>query len=149
MDYRTEVEHALLQLIMETKISDMSFDDIINIIDETLNEQNGYKSELVEELGSKMQIKLYGDVLKKCTQFNEYKAKCGRDIREEEYRMSWELRQHIYENNLEARIDVSYQDIGEFIEKVIGDGGKIPNAYDKYITNLRKLQAGPIESIVA
>jgi len=59
MDYKTEVEHSLLQLIMETKISDMSVDEIINIIDETLNEQNGYKSELVEELGSKMQIRAY------------------------------------------------------------------------------------------
>ncbi len=144
MDYKTEVEHSLLQLIMETKISDMSVDEIINIIDETLNEQNGYKSELVEELGSKMQIRDYGNVLKKCTQFNEYKTNCGRDVKEEEYQKSWELRKQIYKNNLEARIDVTYEDIGEFIEKVIKDGGKIPKTYDNYITNLSRLKVDPI-----
>jgi Na+/phosphate symporter len=148
MDYRTEVEHALLQLIMETKINDMNFDDIIKIINETLNEQNGYKSESIEELGSKVQIKHYGDVLKKCTQFNEYKANNGRDIREEGYQKSWELIKQIYENNLEDRIDVTYKDIREFIEKVIRDGA-IPNAYDKYITNLRKLKVDLILPIVA
>jgi hypothetical protein len=87
-------------------------------------------------------------VLKKCTQFNEYRANNGRDIREEEYQKSWELRKHIYENNLEARIDVSYEDIGEFIEKVMSDGGKIPKAYNKYITDLSKLRGDPIVPIV-
>ena len=59
MDYRAEVEHALLKCFMGTKLSDMSFDDIITILDETLNSENGYKSESVGELGSKVQIKAY------------------------------------------------------------------------------------------
>lgn len=87
-------------------------------------------------------------MLKKCTQYNEYKANCGRDIKEEEYQKSWELRKQIYENNLDDSIDVSYQNIGEFIEKVISDGGKIPKVYNKYITDLSKLRGDPIAPIV-
>ena len=87
-------------------------------------------------------------MLKKCTQFNEYRANNGRDIREEKYQKSWKLRKQIYENNLEARIDVSYEDIGEFIEKVMSDGGKIPKVYNKYITDLSKLRGDPIVPIV-
>ena len=45
---------------------------------------------------------------------------------------------------MEDRIDVSYQNIGEFIEKVIGDGVKIPKTYIKYITDLSKLRGDPI-----
>ncbi len=57
------------------------------------------------------------------------------------------MRKQIYENNLEDRIDVSYLNIGEFIEKVISDGGKIPKFYKKYITDLSKLRGEPIEPI--
>lgn len=99
-------------------------------------------------MGSKMQINLYGNVLKNCAKFNEYKANRGRDIKEEEYQKRHEFRKQIYENNLEDRIDVSYQNIEEFIEKVISDGGKIPKVYNKYITDLSKLRGDPIVPIV-
>jgi hypothetical protein len=39
----------------------------------------------VGELG-RGQIRAYGDVLKNCVLFNEYKTNCGRDIKEEGYR---------------------------------------------------------------
>jgi hypothetical protein len=61
----------------------------------------------VSEL-AKGQIRAYTDVLKKCSAFNEYKASKGRDIKEEQYSKSWELKQQIYENNLEDRVDVTY-----------------------------------------
>ena len=59
MDYRAEVEHALLKCFMGTKLSDMSFDNIISILEETLNSENGYKSESVGESGSRVQIRAY------------------------------------------------------------------------------------------
>jgi uncharacterized protein YhaN len=59
MDYRAEVEHALLKCFMGTKLSDMSFDDIISILDETLNSEKGYRSESVDQVGSRVQIKAY------------------------------------------------------------------------------------------
>ena len=99
------------------------------------------------ELG-RGQIRAYGEVLRNCTQYNEYKSNCGRDIKEEEYQKSWELRKQIYENNLDDRIDVSYQNVEEFIVKVISDGGKIPKVYNKYITDLSKLRGDPIAPIV-
>jgi hypothetical protein len=49
---------------------------------------------------------------------------------------------------LEDRIDVSYQNVEEFIVKVISDGGKIPKVYNKYTTDLSKLRGDPIVSIV-
>ena len=49
---------------------------------------------------------------------------------------------------MEDRIDVSYQNVEEFIVKVISDGGKIPKVYNKYITDLSKLRGDPIVPIV-
>lgn len=47
MDYKTEVEHALLELIMDTGLSDLKFELIVDIINETLNAETGYKSESI------------------------------------------------------------------------------------------------------
>jgi hypothetical protein len=79
VEYRTEVEHAILELIMDTKLSELSFDDIFNIITETLSGETGYRSESVGELG-KGQITAYENVLKKCGPYNEYRNNKGRDI---------------------------------------------------------------------
>lgn len=46
----------------------------------------------------------------------------------------------IFEINLQDKIDVSYNTIDEFIEKVIQNKHKIPTTYYQYVTDLYKLK---------
>lgn len=132
---------------MDTDIGENNnFEHIINIINETLDSES-YRSESVGEL-AKGQQKAYDLSLSKCAAFNEYKANKGRDVKEEQYQKSWELKQQIYENNQEDEIQVRYETIDEFVQKVVQDSGKIPKAYPKFITDLSKLRGDPIVPIV-
>lgn len=137
----------MLQALMDTDIGENnSFESILNIIDETLDSEN-YKSESVAEL-AKGQQRAYDQSLSKCAAFNEYKANKGRDVKEEQYQKSWELKQQIYENNQEDEVQVKYEAIDEFVQKVVQDGGKIPKAYLKFITDLSKLRGDPVVPVV-
>ena len=69
----------MLHLIMDTNLSDLNFEDIFNIITETLSGETGYKSESVGDLG-RGQINAYGVVLNKCGPYNEYRNNKGRDV---------------------------------------------------------------------
>jgi hypothetical protein len=137
----------MLQALIDTDIGENNnFESIINIIDETLDSPN-YRSESVDEL-SKGQQRAYDTSLSKCAAFKEYKANKGRDVKEEQYQKSWELKQQIYMNNQEDEIQVRYEIIDEFVQKIVQDGGKIPKAYPKFITDLSKLRGDPIVEVV-
>jgi hypothetical protein len=90
---------------MNTEIGEnINIDDILNIINETLDSKN-YLSSSIEY----------------------YKNTKGRDIKEEQYKKSWQLKEKIYEINFyDEKIDVSYESINAFCERVIADGDRIP-----------------------
>jgi hypothetical protein len=45
MDYRSEVEHSLLEMLMDTEIGESNnFDTILNIINQTLESETNYTS---------------------------------------------------------------------------------------------------------
>jgi hypothetical protein len=68
MSYRDEVEHALLEMLMDTEIGEnLNTEYILTIITETL-ESGSYLSESIGEY-SKGQQKAYNEVLKKCAAF--------------------------------------------------------------------------------
>lgn len=82
-DYRSDVELTLIQEIMETELSDLSFQNIQLIVNQTLDDPN-YESSQAKNL-SPSDKDCYNDRILKNEKFCTFKANKRRDIEEENY----------------------------------------------------------------